>query len=401
MAVFEFWRDITVGSPDDTVGRYRYDTSDDSIAFDSFTTMSGTLGVIHPPAGTIMYQVCDGLDRVQYKSTGSSSAINKVTITDSPSCCTIEASTFSVVRTNNTDLGTPNGTIKITSGTEDMDDYEASIDGGATWEPAVADEINFTGLPAGSYEIIIRATAGVCSVTTNTSISDQITYPPLIIHEETQPQLYAPIFHPITIGYLLDNNQASVKQDGGGIYLEADSDDAKEYLATLPIIKIIQNTDYAGSWQVVSVDDPSDPEKFYITKPGGVYTTDQDLLFVPFDRQVFELYCETEFNNYTRIADITVYPNSDGEYLLRLDGFLQGAFQVLPPVNMGDDITLLRKYYVVPRDFDMEDAPTVYNAVYAAIEDLTPYLSELVPLGPAPINFISELTARGMPVLFS
>src|SRR5688572_20810073 len=189
MAVFEFWRDITVGSPDDTVGRYRYDTSDDSIAFDSFTTMSGTLGVIHPPAGTIMYQVCDGLDRVQYKSTGSSSAINKVTITDSPSCCTIEASTFSVVRTNNTDLGTPNGTIKITSGTEDMGDYEASIDGGATWEPAVADEINFTGLPAGSYEIIIRATAGVCSVTTNTSISDQITYPPLIIHEETQPQL--------------------------------------------------------------------------------------------------------------------------------------------------------------------------------------------------------------------
>jgi hypothetical protein len=398
MAVFEFWRDITVGSPNDTVNRYRYDTSDDSIAFDSFSTLSGTLGPINPPVGTVMYTVCDDLDLVQYKSTGSSSAINKVTTPDQPQCCQIQASDFSVVRNNNTSLVTPNGKITVTAPVLDINDYEASIDGGDTYVAPTAGEIVFEDLPAGNYSIIIKATAGVCSVTTSTSIVDQISYPPLIIHEETQPSLYSPIFHPITLGYKLDNNAATVKQDLNGAYLEVASQDAKDYLATLPIVKIIDNEDYAGTYQIESVDDTSNPTKFYFN---GVYTTEQPILFVPFDRQVFELYCETSFNNYEKIADIAAYPDNTGEYLLRLEGFLQGAFEVNPPVNDGDDITLLRKYYVLPRNFDMETTPTVFNAVYSAIEDLTPYLDDLVPLGPAPINFISEQTQKGLPVLFS
>lgn len=398
MAVIEFWRDVTVGSPNDTVNRYRYDTSDDSVIFDTFNPLSGTLGPVHPPVGTIMYQECQGLDRVQWKSLGNSSGLDKVTIEDSPSCCQIEASDFSVVKTNNTNLGTPNGTITITSTIEDINEYEASIDGGGSWVTAIDDEIVFEDLPAGNYSIILRVIGSICNVTTSTTIADQISYPPLIIHEETQPSLYAPIFHPITLGYLLDNNQATVKQDVNGTYLEVASQDAKDYLATLPIIKIINNEDYEGHFQITEVDDVNNPTKFYFNV---TYTTDQAILFVPFDRQVFMLYCEVGFNNYQKIAELTVYPNNEGEYLLRLEGFLQSAFEVNQPVNEGDEITLLRKYYVVPRDFDMEDSPTVFNAVYSAIEDLTPYLDDLIPLGPAPINFISQLTQRGMPVLFS
>jgi hypothetical protein len=395
---FEFWRDISVGSPDDTVNRYTYDTADDSVTPDSFNVATGTLGPINPPVGTVMFQVCDGLDLVQYKSIGNNTGLNKVTLVDNPTCCTIEASDFSVVKTNNTSLLTPNGTIVITAPVEDIGDYEASIDGGDTWVTQIASAITFEDLPAGNYSIIIRAIAGVCSVTTAITIADQITYPPLIISESTQPSLYAPVFHPITIGFTLDNNDATIKEDMNGTYLEVSTQDAKDYLGTLPIIKIIQNEDYAGTYQITEVDDPDDPQKFYFDK---AFTTEQAALFVPFDRQVFQLFAERSFNNYQKIADITVYPNAEGEYLIRLEGFLQSVFAVMPPINDGDEITLLRKYYVLPRDFDMEDTASIYNAVYSAISSLTPYLDELIPLGPAPINFINEQTQKGLPVLFS
>ena len=398
MAIFEFWRDITVGSPDDTVDRYRYDTSDDSIAHDSFTSLSGVLGPIHPSVGTVMYQECQGLDLVQYKSTGGPISINKVTLTDSPTCCTLALTDFNIVRTNNTVLLTPNGTILITAPILDIADYEASIDGGANWVTQIGSVITFEDLPAGSYTVIIRAVAGVCSMTTTITISDQITYPPLIVSESTQPPLYSPIFYPITLGFTLDNNTATVKQDGGGTYLEVSSSDAKDYLATLPIVKLLDNVDYAGTYQINSVDDPDTPTKFYFS---GVYTTDQAVLFVPFDRQVFQLFAEVAFNNYQKIADITVYPNATGEYLVRLEGFLQAVFKVNQPVNDGDEITLLRKYYVIPRDFDLSATATIFNAVYTAIPDLTDYLGTLIPLGPAPINFINEQTNKGYPVLFS
>lgn len=399
MAVFEFWRDITPGSPDDTVNRYRYDTSDDSVIHDTFTTFSGTLGPIHPAVGTVMYSLCEDGDLIEYKSIGNNTGQNKVTTADSPGCCEIEITDFSIVRTNNTDLLTPNGTIKVTAPVLDIAEYEVSIDGGSTWETESLGEILFSGLPAGSYTVIIREISGVCNVTGGIIISDNISYPPLIASESTLPVLYAPVFHPITLGFTLDNNTAAVKQDVDGTYLEVDSDDAKDYLATLPIIKILQNEDYAGTYQVVSVDDVGDPNKFYVENLA--YTTDQIIMFVPYDRQVFQLFAERSFNVFSRIANITVYPNESGEYLLRLEGFLQSVFKINAPVNMGDEIALLRRYYVVPQDFDMEETSTVLNAVYSAVPDLTQYLGELVPLGPAPINYINEQTQKGFPVLFS
>ncbi len=169
-------------------------------------------------------------------------------------------------------------------------------------------------------------------------------------------------------------------------------------MGTLPIIKLIDNEDYEGTYQITSVDDVDDPQKFYLDLD---FTTEQVALFVPFDREIFQLFAEVSFENYQKIADITAYPDETGEYLLRLEGFLQSVFEVMNPLNNGIEITLLRKYYVVPLDFDMEDAPTILNSVYSAIPDLTNYLGTLIPLGPAPINFINEQTQRGFPVLFS
>lgn len=398
MAQFEFWRDITVGSPNDTVDRYTYDTDDDSVTHDTFTTFSGTLGPINPPAGTIMYQTCVDGDRLQYKSRGNNTGLDITTIENSPSCCTITAEDFNLVKTNNTSLVTPNGTIVITAPVLDIGDYEASIDGGANFFTQVGGEIKFENLSAGNYSVIIREIAGVCNVTKSTVVVDNISYPPLLIEEETQPALYSPVFYPITLGFKLINNTATVKQDINGVYLEVGTDDGKDYLATLPIIKILDNEDYEGTYQIIEVDDSGDPQKFYID---ATYTSDQVVLFVPFDRQVFQLFAEVAFNNYQKIADITVYPDNTGEYKLRLEGFLQSVFSVEQPVNNGDEITLLRKYYVMPRDFDMATSSTIYNAVFSAIPDLTSYLGDLIPLGPVPINFINEQTQKGYPVLFS
>lgn len=398
MALFEFWRDIIPGSPDDTVNRYRLETDDDSIVFDTFTVMSGVLGPVHPPVGTVITSLCVGLDFTVWKGTGGPSSVAKEVTEDSPSCCELSGTSFNVSRTNNTNILTPNGTIKIIATDVDITDFEASIDAGATWHTDLT-EIEFDSLPAGTYSVIVREIGTVCTLIYAVIISDVITYPPLIASESTQPPLYSPVFHPIVLGFELDNSTGTIKEDGGGTYIEVVSDDAKEYLATLPIIKILQSDDYAGTWQVVSVDDVDAPTKFYIE--GLTYVADEVVKFVPYDRQVFQLFAEKTFNVYSKIADITVYPDADGEYLLRLEGFLQGVFEVKQPINVGDEITLLRKYYVVPKEFDMEDAPTIYNAVYSAIEDLTPYLDELVPLGPAPINFINEQTLKGLPVLFS
>lgn len=401
MASILFWRDVSPsGTPGfDEVNSFFYDTVTTFISSTSNDIPTGVSGEFHPPVGSILLQQCEGLDLKQYKSSGSVSNVVVDTIVNSPTCCTLQVYDFNVVKTNNTSLLTPNGTIVVTAVILDIGDYEASIDSGANWVTQAGGAITFEDLPAGNYSIIIRAIAGVCSVTTSTVIADQITYPPLIISENTQPDLYSPVFHPITLGFLLDNNTGSIKEDMNGTYIEVLSQDGKDYLATLPIIKIINNEDYEGTYQVTEVDDPGNPQKFYID---ATYTTDQSVLFVPFDRQVFQLYAEKSFNNFQRIADITVYPNSEtGEYFLRLEGFLQAVFAVMAPVNNGDEITLLRKYYVVPRDFDMESTPTVYNAVFSAVTPLTSFLGDLIPLGPAPINFINEQTQKGYPVLFS
>lgn len=401
MGLYEYWRDISPGSPFDTVTRYRFNTDDDSYpVVDSFNVPSGNLGPVHPPAGTIILDQCFGLNSKKYVGTGSSASVTITTTINDPACCTLSLVQFNVNKTNNTDLVTPNGTITVTTPTPaDINDYQASIDGGDTWVSPSADEIKFENLPAGSYSIIIKATAGVCSVTALTSIVDVITYPPLIISENTKPDVYSPVFRPITLTYLLDNNDATVKQDMSGNYLEVGTDDAKEYLATLPIIKIL-DPDYGGTYQVTSVDNPTTPTKFYIS--GLTYTVDKAVLFVPYERQVFQIYAETTFNVFKKIADYAQYPDQEtGEYILRLEGFLQSAFKISQPLNNGSDGSLLKKYYVVPRDFDQEESPTVFNALYSTVKSLTPYLGDLIPLGPLPINFINKTTEYGLPVLFS
>jgi len=416
MAIFEFWRDVSVGSPFDSISRYRYDTSDDSIANDTFNVPTGNLGVIHPPAGTVMWSQCDEPagtpSSTEYRSTGSSAAINKVTSFDA-GCCDFDISVVSINRTNNTDPLSANGTIVVTSaGVVDIADYEASIDGGDNWTAAVAGSISFTALAAGNYTVIVRLAASpVCTGSAPITIVNQFTYPPLQAEELTQPDLYSPVFRPIVLGFKLLNNSVNISSDVDGTYMEALTTDAAEYLANggvgggFPIVRIINNADYEGKYQVLSRSTPGDPPdvgtKFYIDAD---YTTDQLVYFVPFQRQVFYLYAETGFNVFSKLAELAYYPDpasETGEYKLRLEGFLQAAFNVDQPVNNGSDFSLLKKYYVVPRDFEMADPPNTYNAVYSASRTLTPFLDELIPLGPLPINFINEQTQKGLPVLFS
>jgi len=398
MASLLIWRDLSGASPNIMMDSYFYDTVTTVVSHvGPINIGTGGLGAYHPPAGTVIFSECSGLDFVEYKGIGNNTGVDVVTTEDFPACCTLAVSDFDVIRTNNTSL-TPNGTIVITCPVLTIADYEASINGGASYVGASGSTITFSGLAAGEYTILIRAVSGVCFVSTSATISDNIIYPPPIVSETTLPSLYSPVFYPITIGYKLDNNDATVKEDGFGTYLEVSTADAKEYLVTLPIIRLIDNVDYAGTYQILSVDDVDTPTKFYID---ATYTSDQAVLFVPFDRELFQLFAEVAFENYQKIADITAYPDETGEYLLRLEGFLQSVFEVMQPLNNGIEITLLRKYYVVPVNFDMEAAPTILNAVYSAVPDLTNYLGTLIPLGPAPINFINEQTQRGFPVLFS
>lgn len=412
MALYEYWRDVSTGSPFDSITRFRVETDDDSLVSDTFNVPTGNLGPVHPPAGTVILDQCTGLTRKVYKGTGSSASLNIVSTPNDPACCNMDLGAFQVNRTNNTDQLTPNGTITVTGVLPaDINDYEASIDGGGSWVSPTADVITFSALAAGNYSVIVRLVGSPCTATSPVTITNNYTYPPLFAVENTLPNLYSPVFQPITIGFTLSNNTVTVHADVDGTYLEAATVDAAEFLANggttggFPIIKIIDNDDYEGKYQILSRNDPGDPpgvdSKFYID---AVYTSDQVVYFVPFERKVFQVYAEKAFNVYTKIADVAVYPDpasAVGEYKIRLEGFLQSVFKPTAPVNNGAEFALLKKYYVVPRDFDMEDPPTVLNAVYSAVETLTPFLDELIPLGPAPINFINEQTQKGLPVLFS
>lgn len=399
MASFYIWKNLSGSSPNYMLETWSYDTGTTVITHvPPFNIGMTPLGSYHPPAGTLFADQCSGGDQILWKGTGGYASVAIETIVDYPGCCTLNVTDFEVVRTNNTIILTPNGTIVITAPVIDITDYEASIDGGANYVGAIGVSITFEDLPAGEYTILIREVVGTCNVSTGVTISDNITYPPPIVSETTLPSLYSPVFYPITIGYKLDNNDATVKEDITGTYLEVSTADAREYLGSLPIIKLFDNVDYAGTYQITGVDDVDTPTKFYLDL---TYISDQAVLFVPFDREVFQLFAEVEYNNYQKIADISVYPDSTGEYLLRLEGFLQSVFEVQTPVNSDIEITLLRKYYVVPLNFDMETAPTILNSVFSAVPDLTDYLGTLIPLGPAPINFINEQTQKGFPVLFS
>lgn len=388
-----------------TITSYYLDTDTDDTVIQT-TPLMGANTDFQPPVGTLIYSVCTSGDLIQYKTKkvindNNSDALyylTKTTTVNSPSCCTISGASFNAVRTNNTSLVSPNGSIVVTAPSLTIADYEASLNG-ASWVSPVGSSFTFINLSAGTYTISLREVAGVCSTSISVIVSDNISYPPLITYESEShlPALYSPVFYPITLGFTLDNAFGTIKQDGTGTYLEVPTVDGREYLATLPIIKIFGSS-YNGRYQILSVDNPDTPLKFYIS---ATYVGNESVSFVPFDRQVFQLFAEKTFNNYVKIADINVYADSNGVYMLRLEGFLQAVFKIYPPVNNGDEITLLRKYYVMPQDFDMVNPPTVFNAVYSAIPDLTNYLGNLIPLGPAPINFINEKVNQGLPVLFS
>ncbi len=403
------WEGESDPDGNDTILEWYVDTDTDTVPpLSPYDVPHGTIGDFLPPFGTLIYSDCVSGDLIQYTTklidgdhySDALHYLNKTTTPNSTSCCTISGSDFSAVKTNNTSAGTPNGSIVVTSSLI-ISDYEASINNGASWVSPVGSSITFSGLPAGTYNIKIREVSGVCSATLQSIISDNISYPPLIISEWLShlPNLYSPVFYPIEIGFKLTNNTATVREDVNGTYLEVDNgnEDAREYLRTLPIIRVI-GSPYTGKYQITGTNDPDTPTKFYID---ATFSTVEGIFFVPFDRQVFQLFAEKAFNVFAKIADIAVYADGNGEYLLRIEGFLQSVFQIEQPVNNGDEITLLRKYYVVPRDFDMIDPPTIFNAVYSAIPDLTTFLGDLIPLGPAPINFINEQTNKGMPVLFS
>jgi hypothetical protein len=400
MASFDIWKTVTGSAPNLMLERWSYDTITTVVTYIGPVNIGSTpLGSYHPASGTLFYDECISGDQVLYYGIGNNTGVSITTNLGYPGCCTLYVTDFAVVKTNNTSLLIPNGTIVITAPIIDITLYEASIDGGANYIGAADGAITFEDLPAGEYTIIIREVSGSCFVTTTITVVDSITYPPPIVSETTLPSLYSPVFYPITIGYKLTNNDATVKQDGVGTYLEVSTSDGRDYLGSLPIINIFDNSDYAGTYQITGVDDTLTPTKFYLDL---TYITDQSILFVPFDREIFQLFAEVEYNNYQKIADISVYPDPNtGEYLIRLEGFLKSVFEVVQPQNNGIEITLLRKYYVVPYNFDMDYAPTILNAVYSAIPDLTNYLGSLIPLGPAPINFINEQTQKGLPVLFS
>lgn len=409
MSIALFQREVTWGGGDtDTIREWYFDTDTDIVEpIVAFVEPHGLSGEFFPPFGTLIFQDCISGDLVQYTTkfidVGYFADIlhylNKTVTPNSITCCTLAPGDFSIVKTNNTSAVTPNGSIVITSGTVTISDYEASINGGGSWVSSVGSSITFSGLTAGTYTILIRNIGGICYTSTQAIIADSITYPPLYISESLShlPVMYSPVFFPITIGFTLDNATGTIKSDVGGTYIEVPTTDGREYLATLPIIRIIGSV-YSGKYQVLSVNNPTTPTKFYI---GATYSVDENISFVPFDRQVFQLFAEKSIGNIVKIADISVYADDAGEYRMRLEGFLQSVFQVNQPISNGNEPTLLRLYYVVPRDFDMLNPPTVLRAVYSAVPDLSSFLGDLIPLGPSPINFINEQTQKGFPVLFS
>src|SRR5688572_17356165 len=124
VSVVEFWRDIYGSPPNVMMDRYLYTAATDTVSMETFNIGGGGLGAFHPPAGTRITYECDGNDLVEYFSLGDNTGVNDVQTDNHPACCTINASDFSIVKTNNTQASIPNGTLKITSTVLDINDYE-------------------------------------------------------------------------------------------------------------------------------------------------------------------------------------------------------------------------------------------------------------------------------------
>jgi hypothetical protein len=378
---------------------YEYDF--DTHTMSSYTAPTAFENYI-PALDSLLSTQCAGLDLESFYYGGGaelySPSVYYTTTVNSASCCTLVSSDFQANKTNNTSMSVPTGTIVITSSTLDINDYEATIDSGATWVGVVDGAISFTGLVGATYPLIIRNVGGVCTVSIEINILDNISYPPLIIEETEVPDEFSPVFYPIQWKYTLQNGTVDIDEDGTGTYLSVDTSDGKDFFATYPIFRILSG-DYIGTYKITAVDDIDDPEKFYFSAP---FTVAQSAYFVPFGQQIFYLYAESTANVFTKVADIAVSANTSGEYIVRVEGFLQSRFEGQKPTSPTEvDLSLSRKYYIIPKGFDLAEPQTTRVAVFSAIPDLDPYLEDLTPLGPLPINFINEVTQKGFPVLFS
>jgi hypothetical protein len=356
----------------------------------SFTEYAGGAGSEFPSIGTVIYSECDGADLNEWIYNGGDSQatidINTNVDTDSPQCCTINPSDFTFGIDG--DSGSTDGVINITSGVVAVDDYEASIDGGAFVQGSLG-LIQFSTLTPGTKEIVIKAITGVCFATVTVYVPDVSESFPFVL-DITEPSQFMPVFYPISFVAAFADNIILVTQNGVNTVVETSDTNVYSYLQANPRIRLYGSS-YVGTYLLTVLNST----QFIIDV---AYSGDESSFFVPMDNQVFFLFCEREFNTFIKIAEIASAADVNGNFNIRVEGFLQSEFELNPPVD-GDEITLGRKYYLQARDY--ESTSVIRTAVYSAIESLTPYLESLVPLGPAPLNFINQSTGKGIPVLFS
>lgn len=312
----------------------------------------------------------------------------------SSSCCTESASDFTIQKTNNSNAILPNGAIDITSSIHDIGDYEVSLDG------VTYGSLPLTGLDGAAYTVYLRKTGTPCIVTFSVTIANIYGALALEFQLLQTPSEFVPVFLPITYQFSFIGNTFTIRNDGR-TYIDAGSNaDLKTFLSTLPYIRIVGSTNYNGNVRVTDVDNEVTPTKFYISPI--TYVSDESVYFIPIDKQVFQLYGETASNVFAKIADISIAADTDGIFTLRCEGFLQSLFEVDIPAN-GDDISLGRKFYCIPRDYDLflgsDETNPILTAVYATV-DISDYNETLVPLGSSPINFIDP-EGNGYPTIFS
>lgn len=385
---------------------YYYNTDTEEVIQNE---MSYTMDKFQPPFGTSIYEECSNgnLRRFIYTSVGSQwwPLITPETVTNAPQCCELNISEFQVTKQNNSSLSTYNGAIVISSLTKNMADFRAAIDITRNYDYpdyeyiyAIDGKLTMYGLHGGFYDVVIEQISGPCWVRTGEiEIVDVISYPPLIIEEVQAPEDFVPVFYPIQYTFRLQNNTAIVRQDQTGVYLETNTQDGIDFLATKPLIKILGTGTYSGVKEITSINNPDNPTRFYFN---ATFTDEHEIQFVPFGKQSFYLYAEVLENQFRKIADIHTSPNEVGDYVVRIEGFLQSVFAVNQP-STSIDIGLGKKFYLIPAEFDINTPASVRTAVYSAVPDLTQYLGDFTPLGPAPINIINAQTQKGYPVIFS
>lgn len=393
----QFYIGRNPGAPDVVEGhtaQYLYDTVTEVV---SMVDVPVSQTESFPTPGSVIYQECDGADLITYtyvsgNSLGSPIVITKTTYPNAADCCSINSADVTVEI--GVDDGSDNGSITLSSDVIDLDLYEASLDG-AAYVPGSGGTIQFTGLEGTTEgverEVRLRLIGGACFVTYDVIVPLKEIETPFAFDLNT-PDAFMPVFYPIAYTGQFSGNEVDITQNGAYTVIETSSAAIQDYLATLPEIRVYDSENYPA---VYSVLQRLNTTQFVIN---AEYATDETVKICPAGKQLFYLYCERTVNQFIRIAEILCAADEDGVFNIRVEGFLQSEFIVNPPVP-GIEITLGRKYYLIAPNFSVTTSPT--TAVYSAIESLVPYLEDLVPLGPAPMNFISTQTQKGLPVLFS